>query len=268
LQERLELGSNRKILLSSSCIYVYLKYDFSQYLFPKCIAYSPNKGEMHMRNPIPSAWRTPLYLIGLSLLPFISSASRLISIGNQKAASDLSMSRFEGSWAMLVVHILSGSLFLLLAAFQFSPELRANYRLWHRLAGKIAIAAGVTSGASGMMLILAYPQGELATSILDLVRVGFAAALIIFIIAGLMAIRRGDVIGHRAWMIRAFALAVAGTTQALVIGIWLGAVGPLTPQSATFLITLGFALNIAFAEWRIQTLASSHLTAKAERTTL
>ncbi|SMR70632.1 Predicted membrane protein [Aliiroseovarius halocynthiae] len=210
-----------------------------------------------MRNPIPSAWRIPLRLIGLSLLPFMSSASRLISIGNQDAAQDPNVARFDGSWEILVVHILCGSLFLLLAAVQFSPELWASYRAWHRTAGKVAMVAGVIAGASGMWLILAYPRGELATLTLDIVRVGFAAALVVSIIAAVAAIRRSDVVRHRAWMIRAFALAVSGSTQALVIGIWLGAIGPLTPQSATSLITIGFAINIAFAEWWIHALSTS-----------
>jgi hypothetical protein len=58
----------------------------------------------------------------------------------------------------------------------------------------------------------------------------------------------GDTAVHRVWMIRSFALGVAGTTQALLIGVWTATVGPLSPESATLLIPLGFAVNIVVGE--------------------
>lgn len=210
-----------------------------------------------MLNPVPRTLQVPAILIGVSLIPFAATTNRLLWLSNSDAKADPAMERFDGDWAMLVVHVILGSLFLMLAAFQFSPEIRSRYRGWHRAAGRFAMALGFIAGLSGVWLVLAYPPGELATPVMDAVRVIFGMALAVFIILALAAIRRHDIQSHRAWMIRALALAVAGSTQALLIGLWLVFSGELTPNSATALITLGFAFNIVFAEWRVHVLSRS-----------
>ncbi|MFY0613184.1 MAG: DUF2306 domain-containing protein [Hyphomicrobiaceae bacterium] len=213
-----------------------------------------------MQNPILRPWHVPMLLISLSLIPFAATTNRLISlIHADPVAPDSAMTRYGGDWGMLVGHILIGCLFLILAAFQFSPELRVRYRLWHRVSGKIAMVAGITAGLSGIWLVLAYPPSPLATLLMDALRVLFGAALAGSIVLAFLAICRRDVPRHRAWMIRAFSIAVAGSTQALVIGLWLAAAQKLTPDSATVLIGLGFVINLAVAEWCIR--APSRITA-------
>ncbi len=170
-----------------------------------------------MSNPIPCAWRIPAVLIFLSLVPFGATTNRLIWLFDGDAAPDPAMDRFAGDWLMLAVHILSGSLFLILAVVQFSPELRARHRLWHRGAGKIAMFAGILAGLSGVFLVIAYPPSALATLVMDGARIVFGAALAATVALAYLAIRRRDTTSHRAWMTRAFALGIAGTTQALVI---------------------------------------------------
>ena len=218
-----------------------------------------------MQIPIPRPWRIPAGLIVLSLVPFAATAHRLIWLSDPNAAPDPNAARFADSWTALVVHILCGSLFLILAAFQFSPELRARRSGWHRASGRIAVPAGLVAGLSGIWLILSYPPSALATPLMDTLRVIFGAALVCSLILAVAAIRRRDVQRHRAWMIRAFAIAVAGSTQALVIGLWMVFSGTLTPQSASVLVPLGFAVNLVFAEWRIRALSRMSPTLNPQR---
>jgi uncharacterized membrane protein YozB (DUF420 family) len=196
----------------------------------------------------PRHWRLPAFLIALSLVPFAATAHRLLWLADAGRAADPAMDRYGGDWSVLLAHILSGAVFLLLAALQFSPALRARRPGWHRSAGRIAMLAGGLAGVSGVWLILGFPPGALATGVQAAVRAGFGAALAVSILLAWSAIRAGDAARHRAWMIRAVAIASAGTSQALLIGLWLFAAGPLTPASATLMITLGFVLNIAVAE--------------------
>lgn len=67
-------------------------------------------------------------------------------------------------------------------------------------------------------------------------------------------------------MIRAFALGVAGTAQVLGIGAWVVFVGPLTPDSATALISAGFLIHLGIAEWRIRVRWSRFSIRKPQRT--
>jgi hypothetical protein len=50
-------------------------------------------------------------------------------------------------------------------------------------------------------------------------------------------------------MIRAFAVAVAASTQAVFMGIRFATIGDPSPKLATALLTLGFGLNAVSAEW-------------------
>ena len=173
------------------------------------------------------------------------------------------MDRFSGDWAVLAVHIVLGTAFLILSAVQFSPELRARNRSWHRSAGKVAMICGIVAGLSGVWLVVAYPPSALATPFMDGIRILVGTSLAVAVALAYRAVRRRDILAHRAWMIRAFALAIAGTTQALVIGLWLAIVGELTPESATALITIGFLINILIAEWRIR--SASNQTFSSQR---
>ena len=71
------------------------------------------------------------------------------------------------------------------------------------------------------------------------------------LILGITAIRRRDVAAHRAWMIRAYALAVAAGTQAFTQGIGEGLFGT-SDLSTALSVTSGWVVNLAVAEWIIR----------------
>ena len=72
------------------------------------------------------------------------------------------------------------------------------------------------------------------------------------IILGFAAIRRGDVIGHRAWMTRAYAIGLGAGTQ--VLTQWVGSLIISQPSelSGALLMGAGWVINLAVAEWTIR----------------
>ena len=64
---------------------------------------------------------------------------------------------------------------------------------------------------------------------------------------GVPAIKRGDVAQHRAWMIRAYAIALAAGTQALTIGVGEGIFGK-TVLITDLSTSAGWIVNLAVAE--------------------
>jgi hypothetical protein len=71
------------------------------------------------------------------------------------------------------------------------------------------------------------------------------------IVLGFTAIRRRDITAHRAWMIRAYALAVAAGTQAFTQGFGEAIFG--TSQLSTALsVSSGWIINAAVGEWVIR----------------
>ena len=98
-------------------------------------------------------------------------------------------------------------------------------------------------------------MSPLATGFGNSVRAFFAGVLALSIILGANAARRRDLARHRAWMIRAFAIAVAGATQAVLIGSWSAIHGSAGAEEITVLLTIGFLFNAALAEARIRRVA-------------
>jgi uncharacterized membrane protein len=148
-------------------------------------------------------------------------------------------------------HIAFGSLFCLIAIVQLTPEWRMASRSLHKTLGYIAAISGILAAVSAMIMVVIYPTGPFATTTLNVVRFGFAAFMGLCILNAVRNARARRIAYHRAWMIRAFAVAVAASTQAVFMGICFATIGDPSPVLATGLLTLGFAINAIFAEWWI-----------------
>ena len=81
---------------------------------------------------------------------------------------------------------------------------------------------GLLVGLSGLWMTLFYP-GTNSTAgagalLLYILRLLFGSGMVFSIVYGFIAIRRGDMIRHRAWMTRAYAIGLGAGTQALTLG--------------------------------------------------
>jgi uncharacterized membrane protein YozB (DUF420 family) len=164
----------------------------------------------------------PAGLILLTLIPILAGAARVTELTGSPIVSEAN-ARFVSSPIPVLVHIVSATLFSLLGAFQFVPGLRRRNR-WHRLAGRVLVPAGAAVALSGIAMVLFSdhaPGDGIAVSVLRLV---FGALMLASLALGVRAIIRRDFPSHGAWMTRAYAIAVAAGTQAIV----------LIPQSIIF----------------------------------
>ena len=110
--------------------------------------------------------------------------------------------RFAGFPLPLVVHIVGASAFLIVGAFQLVPRFRRKHPGWHRRAGRVLAVAGLLVAGSAIWMTLFYAAKPGTGSLLYVLRLVFASAMAICLVLGVTAIRRGDVVAHRAWMIR------------------------------------------------------------------
>jgi uncharacterized membrane protein len=158
--------------------------------------------------------------------------------------------RIDASPAPLVVHIVAVALFAFLGAFQFSNRLRRRRPNWHRRSGRILVVAGLVVAGSGLWMTLFYsdaPGGDLLWAVRLLVGSAMAASIVL----AFTAIRRRDIATHRAWMIRAYALAAGAGTQAFTQGISEPVFGTSDLPKALSM-TSGWLINIVVAEWIIR----------------
>ena len=143
---------------------------------------------------------------------------------------------YDTPW-LTYLHIGPGVLYMLGATLQLAYWFRRRHYSVHRRLGRIMLAAGLLTGASAVVIGLLFPFGglaELSATVL------FGAWFLACLVLAFRAIRVDDIVRHRRWMIRAFAIGVGVGT----IRIWI-AVFQLTGL-LTFPAAFGPAFWISF----------------------
>jgi uncharacterized membrane protein len=197
------------------------------------------------RSARPTGW-VPFALVALVVLPAVAGTLRLVEL----AGGPLLLPgnpRMTASPLPVVVHITCAVPYAVLGAFQFSSSLRRRHPHWHRATGKVVVALGLAVAVSGLWMTVFYARQPGTGELAFLLRLTFGSALAACILLGFAAIRRGDVRTHRAWMTRAYAIALAAGTQTvtLAIGPAVFGAGALSKD-----LSLGVAwlINLAVAE--------------------
>ena len=205
---------------------------------------------MSTRRDRPRSWPVPVALVALSAVPLTAGTFRLVQLAGGPALIPADH-RFAGFPLPLVVHILGASVFALVGAFQFVPRFRRRHLGWHRWAGRVLTVAGLLVAGSALWMTLFYVPQPGTGHLLYVLRLGFGSAMAGCLILGFTAIRRRDIAAHQAWMIRAYAIALAAGTQAFTIGIG-GAVLGHGVTRTDLSTGAGWVINLAVAEWAIR----------------
>jgi uncharacterized membrane protein len=207
-------------------------------------------GTTRSTRPTRSTGWVPLAPIALVVVPAIAGSLRLLELagGPQLMAVN---ARMTASPVPVVVHIISAVAYAILGAFQFSSRFRRRRPGWHRAAGRVLVVLGLAVAFSALWMTLFYPRqpgtGELAYAF----RLAFGSGMAASIILGLTAIRRRDIARHRAWMTRAYALALGAGTQVFTQGVGKAIFG--TSEVTTDLcLGAAWAINLAVAEYVIR----------------
>jgi uncharacterized membrane protein len=198
-------------------------------------------------------WSLVAGLIALIAIPSIASVLRVVEVaGGPQLLPD--NPRITASPAPLVVHVITAVFFAILGALQFPARLRRRHTGLHRRIGRVLVGAGLLVAVTGLWMTLFYadaPGGVGLWTVRLLVGTGMGVSLVL----GYAAIRRGDLLSHRAWMIRAYALAVGAGTQTVTEGVSQSLLG-VNDVSKFVGTTAGWILNVVVAEWFIRRRAS------------
>jgi uncharacterized membrane protein len=195
-----------------------------------------------------SARRLWFVSAGLALFGVLPGLARLLVelAGDPEAVSGTTASPIP-----VIVHVVSGIAFAVLGAFQFPTARRRRTRSWHRRAGRLLAALGVAAAVSAMWLALFYPRLRHGGELLTVLRLTFGTAMVACIVLGFVAIKAGDIVRHRKWMIRGYAIGLGAATQLFTLGFGGAAFG--TGKSATAVLNgAGWVINLAMAEWLIR----------------
>jgi uncharacterized membrane protein len=193
----------------------------------------------------------PTALILLSAIPLTFGAFRLNDLANGAEITPAN-ARFFASPLPVALHIVGAGVYAFLGAFQFVSRFWRRGTGWHRWVGRLLVPCGLVVGLSGLWMTLFYPRPEGASDLLYVLRLLFGSGMVLSIILGFAAIRRGDVIRHRAWMTRAYAIGLGAGTQVLTGMIGELIAGPPSELGNALLMGAGWIINIIVAEWSIR----------------
>jgi uncharacterized membrane protein len=199
-------------------------------------------------------------LVLLGIVPAIAGAVRLRQIAGGIATAD--NARFLAMPWPVAVHVVAATLFALPGAFQFSAELRRRRLQWHRLAGALLVPCGLAVSLSGLWMTQFYPSAGLDGAAVYGMRLVVGVLMTASLWLGVSAVRRHDIPAHRAWMMRAYALAMGAGTQVLTHLPMMIAPSLWSELSRALAMGAGWAINLLVAELLIR--RSAHSRAAGE----
>ena len=143
------------------------------------------------------------------------------------------------------VHVLPGVLFMVLGPMQFSRTIRSRYLKFHRWSGRVFLVCCAIIATSALLMSFQMAIGganeTTATTL-------FALLFVFCLTKAFIHIRRREVLLHREWMIRGFAIGLGVATVRPIVGAFF-ATRRLSPHE--FFGTafwLGFTINLIAAE--------------------
>jgi uncharacterized membrane protein len=153
----------------------------------------------------------------------------------------------------LRLHIAGGMGALLTGPWQFSQKLRARWLNLHRWLGRFYLLEVALGSIAGFAMATVSEQG-LPTHL------GFGMLAVLWFFTGLQAyrmVRAGNIVAHRQWMIRNFALTLAAVTLRNYLPLMLFALHWSFRSSYVTVSWLCWVPNLLIAEWMLRRRARS-----------
>ncbi len=153
-----------------------------------------------------SGWPVIFFLILLTTIFAVDRVSDVVENGilTSQVGTDDFERRYNENPYLSLAHILPGVLFMFLGPWQFMTRIRSRHLWLHRLSGRVYIAAGAVAGVTAILLAVRLPAfAGFGTASATFV---FGALFLFCLGKALYHIKRREIVLHREWMIRAFAI--------------------------------------------------------------
>ena len=189
--------------------------------------------------------RTPrlvlaILVIGVIATPILAFPYVLLD----RAASRIDVTT-DLAWALLVVHVTTAATAMLLGALQFVPRIRANRRR-HRIIGRTFLGFGTVAFVlTGIPLAITTPDGNIT-------RYGVLIPAVLWpllAVTAWRAIRRGDVVRHREWMVRLYAVTFFAITTRLLVPLLLLVQVPVMQSRYDGDVQAAVEATIPYGQW-------------------
>lgn len=178
----------------------------------------------------------------LSLLVALGSY-RFLALGLAEAFQGMEQ-HVRNTPLFFLLHVSLAPAALVLGALQFLPRRMPGSRTVHRLVGRLYGLCVLLAGVSGVVVALGAKGGVVAST-------GFSLLSVLWLyvtVRGILEARAGDVAKHQRWMLRSFALTLAGVTLRLqLLGFMLA--GVEYTEASVYLAWSCWVPNLIAVEW-------------------
>jgi uncharacterized membrane protein len=176
--------------------------------------------------------------------------------------ADVYDGRFVAHHWLAYLHIGPGVLYLLLAPVQLAYRIRSRHYTFHRRLGRVLAGSAMIMGVFALIFGGLFPFGGWLESSATIV---FGLWFLTCLVLAVRAIRRDDIVHHRRWMIRAFAIGIAVGTIRIWIALFQFA-GLDFPSSFGPAFWLSFSVHLLVAELWLRAFPNPPELALAEET--
>jgi uncharacterized membrane protein len=198
-------------------------------------------------------WIGVIFLALVGVLVATRRAVVLIKPGSMNANKNPAAAlddHFAKEKALTFLHVIPGTIFMILGPLQFVRRLREKHPGLHRWTGRIFLTASAVIGGTGLMMALRGTIGGWDEKSAILL---FGSFFLFALGKALWHVLHREFAKHREWMIRGYAVGLAVATIRPIMGAFFAAavIGGHTPQPERFFGTafwIGFTLQTIAAE--------------------
>lgn len=151
----------------------------------------------------------------MMLLAFSVSAYALAMLLVPQIRSSFVLSLFSAFPKFTWIHLFGGGIAMVAGALQLNSSIREKYLSLHRQLGRLYVAGVLFGGIAALVLAINSVGGTSVQS-------GFALLAVFWLgttFAAYYCILQGRVGSHKNWMIRSYALTLAGVTLRVYLGV-------------------------------------------------
>lgn len=195
--------------------------------------------------------RAPLTLLLLGSVVVVSATMSLWMMGKSLASGVLPVDPGEANYVkhalISAMHFVPGLAFTLIGPIQFMPQVRRRWPALHRWSGRVFVLAGLSVAITAMGFNLFFPPvGGVFKAAAVYV---FSVAQIVALVIAMRAILSKDVVRHRAWMLRAFAIGLGVSTMRFYFIPMYALFGLPSNFHIGLGMWIGFGVNVVVAEF-------------------
>jgi hypothetical protein len=196
-------------------------------------------------------WLILIYLVWVILGDSIERSKFAIGAITGQIPAEINpfIDRYTAHPWQTLAHTGSGMIFSVLGPMQFMSPIRDNFRVIHRISGRIFLPFGILSGIAALIMGLSFPVWGMGWN--QIITTVAAAFMVFAFIKAFTHIRKREIPAHRRWMMRGFAIGMGVALFRVFLDDVLQPMGLSFDDSWNIVLATCFPVSLGAAEFWI-----------------